>query len=210
MARRPARCYRYQKNKPYPKSRYCRGVPESKIRAFDIGEKRADSTVFPACVHLISKEKQQISSEALEAARITCNRYLIKHTSGKKAFHIRIRLHPFHVLRINKMLSCAGADRMSSGMSRSFGKPTGTCARVGINQEIMSVRTTDEFSDVAFEALRRAGDKFPGRQIVIHSTKWGFTKLEREEYETLQEEGRLIPDGWNVKIVKNKGALPKL
>ncbi|GFU29219.1 hypothetical protein NPIL_532701, partial [Nephila pilipes] len=27
MGRRPARCYRYCKNKPYPKSRFCRGVP---------------------------------------------------------------------------------------------------------------------------------------------------------------------------------------
>lgn len=25
---------------------------------------------------------------------------------------MRIRAHPFHVLRINKMLSCAGADRL--------------------------------------------------------------------------------------------------
>jgi large subunit ribosomal protein L10e len=30
---------------------------------------------------------------------------------GKDQFHIRMRLHPFHVIRINKMLSCAGADR---------------------------------------------------------------------------------------------------
>lgn len=31
MGRRPARCYRYCKNKPYPKSRYNRGVPDSKV-----------------------------------------------------------------------------------------------------------------------------------------------------------------------------------
>lgn len=24
---------------------------------------------------------------------------------------MRVRVHPFHVIRINKMLSCAGADR---------------------------------------------------------------------------------------------------
>ena len=52
----------------------------------------------------------QISSEALEAGRICCNKYLVK-TLGKDAFHIRVRAHPFHVIRINKMLSCAGADR---------------------------------------------------------------------------------------------------
>ena len=49
-------------------------------------------------------------SQALEAARICCNKYLVKNC-GKEGFHIRVRVHPFHVLRINKMLSCAGADR---------------------------------------------------------------------------------------------------
>jgi large subunit ribosomal protein L10e len=35
MGRRPARCYRYCKNKPYPKSRYNRGVPDPKVRIID-------------------------------------------------------------------------------------------------------------------------------------------------------------------------------
>lgn len=50
------------------------------------------------------------SCAALEAARICANKYMVK-TCGKDGFHIRMRLHPFHVIRINKMLSCAGADR---------------------------------------------------------------------------------------------------
>ncbi|PBP15367.1 Protein component of the large (60S) ribosomal subunit, partial [Diplocarpon rosae] len=33
MARRPARCYRYCKNKPYPKSRFNRGVPGKNFSA---------------------------------------------------------------------------------------------------------------------------------------------------------------------------------
>ena len=70
----PARCYRYCKNKPYIKSRYCRGVPDPKIRIYDMGAKRAPISVFPLCIHLLSDEKQQLSSEALEAARITCKR----------------------------------------------------------------------------------------------------------------------------------------
>lgn len=102
--------YRYCKNKPYPKSRFCRGVPDPKIRIFDLGRKRANVEDFPLCVHLVSDEYEQLSSEALEAGRICCNKYLVKHC-GKDQFHIRIRVHPFHVIRINKMLSCAGADR---------------------------------------------------------------------------------------------------
>lgn len=102
--------YRYCKNKPYPKSRFCRGVPDPKIRIFDLGRKKATVEDFPLCVHLVSDEYEQLSSEALEAGRICCNKYLVKYC-GKDQFHIRMRLHPFHVIRINKMLSCAGADR---------------------------------------------------------------------------------------------------
>ena len=60
---------------------------------------------------LCSWEKEQITSEALEAARIAANKYMTKN-AGKDTFHLRVRVHPFHVLRINKMLSCAGADRL--------------------------------------------------------------------------------------------------
>ena len=83
---------------------------DSKIRIFDLGRKKAPVDDFPLCVHMVSDEWEQLSSEALEAGRICANKYLIK-MAGKDSFHIRMRLHPFHVVRINKMLSCAGADR---------------------------------------------------------------------------------------------------
>ena len=69
--------------------------------------------------------QENVGSEALEAARIAANKYLTKY-AGKEAFHIRIRVHPYHVLRINKMLSCAGADRLQTGMRGAFGKPQAT------------------------------------------------------------------------------------
>lgn len=87
------------------------------IRIFDLGRKRASVDEFPFCVHLVSDEYEQLSSEALEAARICANKYVTK-TSGKDSFHLRVRVHPFHVLRINKMLSCAGADRSVQPLSR--------------------------------------------------------------------------------------------
>lgn len=75
----------------------------------------------------------------MEAARVAANKYMIKN-AGKEAYHIRMRLHPFTVLRINKMLTCAGADRLQTGMRGAFGKAYGTAARVGIGQIIMSIR----------------------------------------------------------------------
>ncbi|GMY10407.1 60S ribosomal protein L10-like [Fagus crenata] len=206
MGRRPARCYRQIKNKPYPKSRYCRGVPDSKIRIYDVGMKRKGVDEFPFCVHLVSWEKENVSSEALEAARIACNKYMTKF-AGKDAFHLRVRVHPFHVLRINKMLSCAGADRLQTGMRGAFGKPQGTCARVSIGQVLLSVRCKDNSSQHAQEALRRAKFKFPGRQKIIVSRKWGFTKFSRTEYLKLKQENRIQPDGVNAKYFGCHGPL---
>ena len=111
MGRRPARCYRWWGGKPYPKSRYCRGCPDSRIRIYDAGNKKALAEEFPYAVHMVSGEKECLSSEALEAARIAANKYLIK-VAGKDSFHLRVKVHPWHILRINKMLSCAGADRL--------------------------------------------------------------------------------------------------
>ena len=209
MGRRPARCYRYQKGKPYPKSRYCRGVPDAKIRIYDIGKKKARYDEFPVCIHLVSGEKEQITSEALEAARIACNKYM-QNKCGKEGFHMRTRKHPWHVIRINKMLSCAGADRLQQGMRGAFGKPYGKSARVAIGDIIISIRTTPQNAQHAKEALRRSMFKFPGRQKVAVSRKFGFTKYTRSEYHKLESEGKLIPDGANVKVISNHGPLAKL
>jgi len=206
MGRRPARCYRYCKNKPYIKSRYCRGVPDAKIRIYDLGKKKAHVDEFPLCIHMVSLEKEQLSSEALEAARICANKYITK-MAGKDSFHMRVRVHPWHVLRINKMLSCAGADRLQTGMRGAFGKPCGTVARVDIGQIIFSVRCKDANKDHVIEGLRRSKYKFPGRQTILVSQKWGFTKYTKEEYQVMRAEDRIIPDGAYCKIRAKKGPL---
>ena len=107
---------------------------------------------------MISDEKEQICSEALEACRISINKYLIKKV-GKDNFHIRCRVHPYHTLRIKKMLSCAGAgfifmsiyhyyfkkisDRLQTGMRGAWGKPNGLAARVKIGSILYSVRVKE-------------------------------------------------------------------
>ncbi|XDA83023.1 hypothetical protein R6Z07F_012915 [Ovis aries] len=135
-------------------------------------------------------------------------KYMVK-SCGKDAFHIRVRLHPFHVIRINKMLSCAGADRLQTGMRGAFGKPQGTVARVHLGQVIMSIRTKLQTKEHVIEALRRAKFKFPGRQKIHISKKWGFTRFNADEFENMVAEKRLIPDGCGVKYIPNRGPLDK-
>merc|ERR1719263_1845711 len=105
------------------------------------------------------------------------------------------------------MLSCAGADRLQTGMRGAFGKTYGTVARVEIGQILLSVRARDVHKAQVLEALRRAKYKFPGRQRLCASENWGFTKIRRERYEELKKGGRLINDGINVKVHATKGKL---
>ncbi|KAF3454781.1 hypothetical protein FNV43_RR05229 [Rhamnella rubrinervis] len=224
MGRRPARCYRQIKNKPYPKSRYCRGVPDPKIRIYDVGMKKKGVDEFPFCVHLVSWEKENVSSEALEAARIACNKYMAKF-AGKDAFHLRVRVHPFHVLRINKMLSCAGADRLQTGMRGAFGKPQGVCARVSIGQVLLcSVQGQQQLSCSGGPSpckiqVSWSPKDYCQQEVVFLSilapksflpvTRRGFTKFSRSDYVKLKSENRIIPDGVNAKLLGCHGSLAK-
>merc|ERR1712232_1544036 len=156
--------------------------------------------------HLVCDEKQQISSEALEACRVSINKHLTK-TVGKDNYHIRMRAHPFHVLRANKMLSCAGADRLSSGMRHSYGKPIGVATRVDIGQVLISVRSKDVNEPHVVEAIRRGKFKFAGRQKILKSLKWGFTKYPRTEYVAMRKSGELTADGNIVKVHNRRGRL---
>jgi len=206
MGRRPARCYRYCKNKPYPKSRYLRGVPEAKLQIYDVGSKSESSHSFPLCLHLVSGELEQISANALEAARVVVNKFLTKNI-GRDSFHLRIRVHPFHFVRINKMLTCAGADRLQTGMRGAYGKPETPVARVKINQILLSVRTKPMFKAQVTEALRRSAFKFPGRQNIVVSQKWGFTQYKVEDYVKLKDQSLLRECGSHVKFIQPKGRL---
>jgi large subunit ribosomal protein L10e len=206
MGRRPAKCYRYCNGKAFIKSRYCRGVPDSKITIYDVGKKNAGIEEFPLCIHLVSIEVEQLGSEALEAARIVINKYLTKFTS-KDAFHLRVRPHPFHVLRINKMLSCAGADRLQTGMRGAYGKPVGKAARVGMGTPILSLRTKDQYKKQTLEAFRRARMKFAGLQAIVVSQKWGFTPFKRQEFLRHMDSKRLKDMGAHGKLLGSKGRI---
>ena len=48
------RSYRFQNKKPFIKSRFCRGVPDPKIRIYDVGNKKASVDLFPYVCHLVS------------------------------------------------------------------------------------------------------------------------------------------------------------
>ncbi|EED44539.1 LSU ribosomal protein L10AE [Enterocytozoon bieneusi H348] len=126
---------------------------------------------------------------------------------GKDNFHMRICPQPLNVLRINKMLTCAGADRLQTGMRNSFGKPYGRAARIFVGQHIINVRTKPQNVAVAKEALRRAKNKLPGQQLIQESIIHGFTGLTRDEFCNLKENKRLLVRGTTISVIKEKGPI---
>ena len=158
MGRRPARCYSNQDRPPYTRKKFIRGGPEPKIKIYDLGNKSGKAN-FPVQVSLRIMEETQISHNALEAARVQVNRYLTEQI-GRENFHYKICVFPHHIIRENKMMTGAGADRVQDGMRLAFGKPMGSAARVRRNQKILQIRVAPQHYKVAKEALKRGKPKF--------------------------------------------------
>eukprot|EP00070_Physeter_catodon_P024682 XP_023987813.1 60S ribosomal protein L10-like [Physeter catodon] len=116
---------------------------------------------------------------------------------------------PLDKWRALHSLACCPQSRLQTGMRGAFGKPQDTVARVHIGQVIMSIRTKLQNKEHVIEALRRAKFKFPGRQKIHISKKWGFTKFIADEFENMVAEKWLIPDGCGVKYIPNHGPLDK-
>ena len=157
MARRPARCYTKIAGPPYTRKKYVRSIPGSKITSFEAGNK---NTKFPVTISLFGKEHCQIRHVALDAVRMMTNRHM-QRKAGLDNYHFIIRVYPHHILRENKMMAFAGADRLQDGMRRAFGKPMDIAARVKRNQALVTIHTHPQFVDDAKRALKVGGDKLP-------------------------------------------------
>jgi large subunit ribosomal protein L10e len=146
----------YTRRSKYRKLNYVRANPHNLIVRYDMGDL---TKKFPFRLELISGADIQLRHNSIESARKTCNRLL--ETKLNKNYSFKIRMFPHHVLRENPLASGAGADRMSTGMTMSFGKPIGIAAQVKKGKCIMEVGCEEKDAMTAKEALRRAQTKFP-------------------------------------------------
>ena len=141
----------------YRNKNFVRASPHNLIVRYDMGDLRKK---FEYRVEIRSFSDIQIRHNALEAARKSANRVLEKKT-GKVGFMLKLRLFPHHILRENPLASGAGADRMSTGMAHSFGKPIGLAAQVDKNQVIFDIHVDKNNIPVAKEAAKRIQSKVP-------------------------------------------------
>jgi large subunit ribosomal protein L10e len=156
MTRKPARMYRKVEGQVYTRREYMGGVPNCRITQFDTGNLR---TQFEYSLTLDTEEAAQVRDIALEAARISAVRVLEK--AAPNEYHLKVRRYPHQVLREHKMAMGAGADRISDGMRRAFGKPVGHAVRAEIGTALLTIHTTAVHLADAREALRKAAHKLP-------------------------------------------------
>jgi len=151
-----ARNYRTVKGQPYTRKKFIRGFPPPKITKFTMGDTKSK---FEYEARLIAQKKVQIRHNALEAARIATNHYLGAKLAEN--YCLRILPYPHNILRENKMIFGAHADRLQDGMKRSFGKPIGTAARVKSKQTVMTINVNEDGIETAKKALKLGSAKLP-------------------------------------------------
>ena len=150
--------YRDGTGQPFTRKEYIKGKPQIKIAKFQGGKR----STYQYCVQLCINEKIQIRHMAIESTRLAANKTLEK-TTGESGYYSRLRIYPHNLLRENKMIATAGADRLLEGMRRAWGKATSLGARVKDGQCIMELYVNGEAHlEAAKKALKGACVKLPG------------------------------------------------
>jgi large subunit ribosomal protein L10e len=146
--------YREIRGMPYVRKEYIAGKPQIKIARFASGQAKGD---YDYLVELKVTERIQIRHNSLEAARLAANKTMAQ--AGDMTFFSRLRVYPHVLLRENKMIATAGADRLQEGMRRAFGKATGLAARVERGKTIYEAHVTKENLELTKKAFKVASSK---------------------------------------------------
>jgi large subunit ribosomal protein L10e len=141
---------------PTVRKEYLPGAPNPKIAKFSLGNAKGD---YDYKLQLIAKARCQIRHNALEAARVAANKKLAK--IGEDRYFLQVKVYPHVILRENKMIATAGADRLQEGMRKAYGKPVGLAARVDDGTVLLEVSVYANDVEAAKEALKGAASKLP-------------------------------------------------
>jgi len=173
MALRKAAAYSKFKKRLYTRrstvknKNYIKAIPATKVTKFIMGDiHKFNENKFPYVISLVSCEAVFIRDNAIEAARQFVHRQLEKNF--KENFYFALNFYPHHVLRENKMLTGAGADRMQTGMTLSFGVPVGIAACVKAGGRMFTIAVENEnAARTARGILEKVKAKMPGHKKII-------------------------------------------
>ncbi|HTY74436.1 MAG TPA: 50S ribosomal protein L16 [Candidatus Nanoarchaeia archaeon] len=151
-----AKNYGPVKGQAFTRREYVKGFPPPKIVKFTMGDTKGK---WDYEARLISNQRKQIRHSALEATRVATNRVLMDKLIND--YYMQVLPFPHVILRENKMIFGAHADRLQQGMRRSFGRTIGTAARIEPGQTLIIVRVKAAAMETAKESLKRGLAKLP-------------------------------------------------
>ncbi len=184
MGLRPARTIRDVKGQPWarisrkkPRKSFVKGAPNVKVRQFNMGSDR----FYELELDLVPDRALHLRDNAIESARQAVNKVLEKDLLDN--FFLQVLKYPHLVVREHSALGVAGADRISKGMKRAFGKPKGRMARINAGEAIFRARIQAKDLPVAKKAFKRGQLKLSGAYTLlikdISSESWNAVKKAR-------------------------------
>ncbi len=155
----------YTRTSKFHKKAYIKGAPLSRVVMYDMGDL---SRKFAYEVVMVAKKDINLRHNAIESGRTAAVRQLSTDL-GKLGFAMKIRMVPHNIIREHSLATGAGADRLSTGMAHSYGKPSSRSAQIRAGKEMMSIFVDDEKGiKSAREAIRKSSAKFPiGCSVLI-------------------------------------------
>jgi len=164
MGLRPAKtCRTFDKapwarySKKRPKQSFVKAMPHLSLLVYKMGD---SAKTYEKTYDYVAQSAIQLRDNALESARQAANKYLERLIPMN--YLLTVRVYPHNVIRENKMVAGAGADRIQKGMRKSFGRATDRAARVYTGQPIFTVKFFAEHDAHVREAFRRAKSKLSG------------------------------------------------
>ena len=146
----------YTRRSKYRAKNFVKANPNNLVVKYEMG---SATKRFPWRLELVGDESVQLRHNSIEAARKSANRLLEERLN--KNFFLKLRMYPHHILRENPLASGAGADRMSTGMKMSFGKPIGIAAQCPKGKVLVELHVEEKDLATAILALKRMQYKFP-------------------------------------------------
>ena len=153
---------RYSKKKP--RKSFVKALPHLSLLVYEMGNMKLP---YDYTFDFVAKHDVQLRDNTLEAARQAANRYLEKVIPNMYFF--KVRVFPHNVIRENRMIAGAGADRLQKGMRQAYGRPMDRAARINTGQPVFTVNVAKENVSHISEAFRRARRKMSGKYEIVQS-----------------------------------------
>jgi len=169
MGLRPAKTFRDAEKVAWarfsrrtPRKSFVKSMPHNALTIFDMGNSKG---TYESVAELAATGKVQVRDNAIESARQAINKHLEKALPN--AYSLKVLVFPHNVIRENKMIAGAGADRLQSGMAHPYGRPSERGAMLRPGQAMFSMRYMAKDAGTIDEAFRRAKCKLSGKWALI-------------------------------------------